>query len=187
MDLDELSDVQLLRLFLSGKQGAYEVLMRRHEDKIFGLAMRMTGNRSDALDATQDTFVTAFRKAKTFKGQAAFGTWLYRIGINTCHDLIRRRKLLPEPSEVVETNPASSQVEDPVIARVDLARALNRLANDYREALILYELAGLSYEEIARVQKVAIGTVKSRISRARDRLALEVEQTPRAQPSKEPT
>ncbi|MDQ3984996.1 MAG: sigma-70 family RNA polymerase sigma factor [Actinomycetota bacterium] len=186
MDLDELTDAQLLRLFLSGRDGAYEVLMRRHEEKIFVLALRMTGNRSDALDATQDTFVAAFRKAKTFRGQASFGTWLYRIGINTCRDLIRRRNRLPEPSEIID-NPASTRIEDPVVARVDLARALDRLTEDYREALIMYELAGFSYEEIARAQKVAVGTVKSRISRARDRLASELEQTTRTQPSKETT
>ena len=97
MDLEDLTDEALLDRFHRGAQEAYPVLMRRHEDRIFGLALRMTGDRSDALEATQDTFISAFRQAGSFRGDSSFGTWLYRIGINACRDLLRKRRRLPEP------------------------------------------------------------------------------------------
>lgn len=179
MDLEELPDEALLREYLKGAQSAYRILMRRHEERIFALAMRMTGDRSDALEATQDTFVAAFRQADKFRGEASFGTWLYRIGINASRDLLRKKRRLPEPvadpSEVVD-RADHRRIEDTVVDRVDLARALHNLPEEYRQAVVLHDLGGVPYDEIAAIAEVPIGTVKSRISRGRRRLAEAMEQ-----------
>ena len=180
MDLDRLSDEELLEEFTRGREIAYQTLMRRHEDRIFSLAYRMTGDRSDALEATQDTFISAFKQAHKFRGEASFGTWLYRIGINACRDLLRKRKRLPEPvadpSDEVRTATMESAEVEAVARRVDLSRALAALPEEYRRAVALHDLGGFPYEEIASIAKVPIGTVKSRISRGRRMLAEFLEQ-----------
>jgi RNA polymerase sigma-70 factor (ECF subfamily) len=183
------SDEALLEVFLRGQESAFTELVRRHEDRIFALALKMTGNRSDALDATQDTFIQCFRQAAKFRGESAFGTWLYRIGINSCRDLLRKRKRLPAlEDEVPEADPPSDRgpsIEDAVSARLDLRTALAALNEDYREAVALHDLGGVPYEEIATMTGVSIGTVKSRISRGRKRLAELLEQQGGAKTSKE--
>jgi RNA polymerase sigma-70 factor (ECF subfamily) len=184
--LGEQRDEDLLGLFLKGNEGAFAELMRRHEDRIFGLACRIVGDRADALDATQETFVSAFRQASSFRGQAAFSTWLYRIGINACRDLLRKKKRLPEPQEeILLPQTGVSSDADTVSLRVDLARALASLPEDYREAVLLHDVGGVPYEEIALLTSVAIGTVKSRISRGRRKLASLLEQPSTSQASKE--
>lgn len=161
--------------------------MRRHEDKIFGLAFRMTGNRYDALDATQEAFISAFRNAKKFKGNSAFSTWLYRIAINACTDLLRRRQR-QVPVEDVDTGQTSSRaVDEDVPLRLDLQRALAELGPDHREAVLMHDVGGYPYEDIAALTGVELGTVKSRISRGRKKLAEILEQRDPRQPSKETT
>ena len=188
MDLEDLSDEALLREHLNGTTSAYQILMRRHEERIFGLVLRMTGDRSDALEATQDTFIAAFRQAAKFRGESSFGTWLYRIGINAARDLLRKNQRLPEPiadpsdkEEVVDER----RLEDAVIGRIDLARALARLSEEYRQAVVLHDLGGVPYEEIAAIAEIPIGTVKSRISRGRRMLAQALEQPSERGASKE--
>src|SRR6266487_3842416 len=102
-DLEALSDEELVRRFVSdGVTDAVEVLLRRHQDRVFGLAFRILGNRADALDAAQEVFVGVFRKARSFRHQSAFTTWLYRLTVNACNDLARRRSRSPQPAESVE-------------------------------------------------------------------------------------
>ena len=168
----ERTDEELLEQFKRGDESAFSLLVRRHEGRIFGLAMRMMGERADALDATQDTFVAAFRRAADFRGDSSFATWLYRIGINSCKDLLRKKQRTPTPVDEIREEPANpSSVEDFVTARVDLANALAQLPEEYREAVCMHDLGGIRYEEIASLTGVNIGTVKSRISRGRRRLA----------------
>jgi RNA polymerase sigma-70 factor (ECF subfamily) len=174
-ELETLSDEDLLGRFVAGSEEAFSVLVRRHEDRLFALALRMTGERADAFDAVQDTFVHAFRRASSFRGESAFGTWLYRIGINTCKDLLRKRQRLPQPEEDLAEQSAGPGLEpgidDAVSRRIDVARALQALPPEYREAVALHDLTGAPYHEIAAITEVSIGTVKSRISRGRRRLA----------------
>ncbi len=144
--------------------------MRRHEDSVFNIAFRMTSNRTDALDATQDTFVTLYRRAASFRGDSAFTTWLYRIAINTCHDLLRRRNRAL-PTDHIEEPATTRSHEDPASAQVDVARALARIPEEYRVAVVMHDIGGATHEEIATTLGVAIGTVKSRISRGRRALA----------------
>jgi RNA polymerase sigma-70 factor, ECF subfamily len=184
---DDRSDEELFAAFVAGDGRAFTPLMQRHEDRIFALAMKMTGDRNDALDATQETFVTAFRRAHQFRGESAFATWLYRIGINACHDVLRKRKRTPDPVEEPQASETLrvEAVDEGVALRIDLARALAALPSEYREAVTLHDLGGLSYEEIARVGGTKLGTVKSRISRGRRLLAAALEQPAPTPPSKE--
>lgn len=173
-------DHDLLKDAVNGDDAAFAELMTRHEDRIFALALRMMGQRDDALDATQDAFVAAFRRAGSFRGDAAFSTWLYRIAINTCKDALRKKARTPSPEresddEGGRADPTPSP-EAAAVTRIDVARALAALPEDYREAVVLHDLAGVSYEDIATATGVAVGTVKSRISRGRRKLARSMEQ-----------
>jgi len=180
----ELSDRELLRNFVAGDAASFDALMRRHEDRIFGLSMRMMGNRHDALDATQEAFIAAFKNATKFKGDAQFSTWLYRIAINACTDLLRRKKRLV-PTEEVEVEDRGYRIENDVPLRIDLAKALAQLSPDHREAVLLHDVGGFPYEDIAGLTGVELGTVKSRISRGRKKLAQLLEHPAPRAPSKE--
>jgi len=169
------TDQELVARSVAGEQAAFTQLMRRHEDRIFSLALKMTGDRADALDATQDTFIAAYRQLPRFRGDSAFSTWVYRIGINACKDLLRRRNrhaFASEEDDLVATVPdRGPRIDEGVALRMDLAAALRSLPDDYREAVCLHDIGGTPYEEIAVLTGVAVGTVKSRISRGRRRLA----------------
>src|SRR3981081_2414765 len=169
-DLEALGDEELVRRFVSdGLSDAVDVLLRRHQDRVFGLAYRILGNRADALDASQEVFVVVFRKAASFRHQSAFATWLYRLTVNACNDHARRRSRLPQPAEVVDV--ASPDAIGRADDRLAIAGAMRRLPLEQRTAVIMRDLLGLSYEEIAQATDTAVGTVKSRISRGRAALA----------------
>lgn len=168
------SDHDLLHAFLEGDNDAFSGLMERHEDRIFGLCLKMLHNRSDALEASQEIFITAFRRASSFRGDSAFGTWLYRIGINHCKDVLRKRKDVLYESDQLEierVDPRQRGVDETAALRLDLSRALAELPGDYREAVVMHDLGAVPYEEIAAITGVPVGTVKSRISRGRRQLA----------------
>ena len=165
-----MTDEDLVRRFVSDGLGdAVDVLLRRHQDRVLGLAYRILGNRADALDASQEVFVAVFRKAASFRHQAAFTTWLYRLTVNACNDHARRRSRLPQPAEAVDvaSPDAIARADD----RIAIAGAIARLPFEQRTAVVMRDLLGLSYEEIAGATGSAVGTVKSRISRGRAALA----------------
>ena len=169
-DLEEQADELLVAAFVeSHDQRALEILLARHESRVFGIAYRILGNRADALDATQDVFLTVFRKARSFRGQAAFTTWLYRLTTNACHDIGRRKARTPLPVETLP-EPGPGQSGDPT-NRVGVEQALGALPEDQRAAVVMRDLYDLTYEEIAEATGVPVGTVKSRIARGRLRLA----------------
>lgn len=178
------SDEELLSSFLHGDEFCFQELMGRHEQKVFAVALKITGSRADAMDAAQEAFVTAFRRAESFRGEAAFGTWLYRIAINAAKDVVRKRKPTEElPGEAGWVSQA--RVDDTVALQMDLAAALRDLPDEYREAVVMHDLGGIPYEQIAEATGVRIGTVKSRISRGRRRLAELMEPGADAAASKE--
>jgi RNA polymerase sigma-70 factor (ECF subfamily) len=184
------SDHDLLQSFLEGDNDAFSGLMERHEDRIFGLCLKMLHNRSDALEASQEIFITAFRRAASFRGDSAFGTWLYRIGINHCKDVLRKRKDLLLESDQLEIERVDTRqrgVDEAAALRLDLSRALAELRDDYREAVVMHDLGGVPYEEIATVTGVPVGTVKSRISRGRRQLGRLLEQAEGVDTSKDQT
>ena len=180
------TDEQLVARLRGGDEGAFTELMRRHEDRIFGLALSITGDRNDALEATQETFLTLWRKAHSYRGNARFGTWLYRIGINASRDQLRRRARQPLLDEE-PTQEAAPDATETVPLRLDLVRALEHLPDEYREAVVMHDVGDIPYEEIAHITGVALGTVKSRISRGRRLLAQTMEPVKPPKPSKDTT
>jgi RNA polymerase sigma-70 factor (ECF subfamily) len=155
-----------------GDLDAFERLVRAHQDRVYGLAYRITGNHEDANDAAQDAFVKAFQALRQFREDAAFSTWLHRIATNAALDLVRRRPASP-PADLPLDLAAPGGPEDDA-HRHEVQRrvyaALGRLPAEFRVAVVLRDLQGLAYDEIARVLRVPIGTVRSRISRAREAL-----------------
>jgi len=167
-------DTALLERFLAGDQEAFNALMRAHEDRVFAIALRMMRNRDAALDATQETFLTLYRKADRFHHQSAFSTWLYRVTINTCYDQLRKQKRrqadpLPEINDPPDAHSADELMGAEL--RPDLARALQALPEDFRTAVVLSDFEGHSLETVAAILEVPVGTVKSRLFRGRRLLA----------------
>ena len=152
-----------------GDRWAFEQLVERHQQRLFNLAARTLGSVDDAADAVQEAFVRAWLGLPRFRGGSLFSTWLYRIALNAAHD--QRAKRRTEPLDETR-EPADPQ--DAFLASelsTALQAALNELDDDYRVAVVLYDVLGCSYGEIASLTDVPEGTVKSRIFRGRSRLA----------------
>ena len=167
--LREQDDRQLIRLHVEGDPDAFGEIFRRHRDRMWAVALRTTGDRELAADCVQDAFISAFRRAGSYRGEAAVTTWLHRIVVNACLDRLRRDRAtseLPE-RELPDRHDEHSVVE----ARLDVRQALERLPEGQRLALVLVDMHGLQVSEAAAVLGVAEGTVKSRCSRGREALA----------------
>jgi RNA polymerase sigma-70 factor (ECF subfamily) len=168
------SDVDLISLVANGQASALDELMRRHEDLVFAVCLRIMGSREAALDATQETFLTVFRKADRFRAEAAFTTWLYRVATNTCFDLLRkakRRRTEPIPEYL---DPVDVSAVDPFISvelKPSIEDALMAIPVDYRAAVVLSDIHGLGIAEISDALEIPAGTVKSRVFRGRRLLA----------------
>jgi RNA polymerase sigma-70 factor, ECF subfamily len=187
-ELSQVADEELVDRFVRGDEPAFTELMQRHEDRVFAMAVRITGDRSDALDATQEAFISLYRRAASFRGESSFTTWLCRIALNAAYDVVRKRRPVQEASDdLVEEDIGAEGVEGQVGMRSDIADALAQLPAEYREAVAMHDLADISYQDIAAATGVSLGTVKSRISRGRGRLAELLEPSYRAGTSKEQT
>ena len=172
-------DHALVEAAAAGDAAAAEALIRRYQVRMFNFARTMTANDADAEDVAQETFLRAFRGLGRFRGESSFKNWLYRIATNVARThLGKRSRQGPvwdrrvEADDVAEhqlTDQAET-AEDSMVRRDALDRALSTLSEDLRMALVLHDVEGLEYREIARVLRVPIGTVMSRIFRARKRL-----------------
>ena len=168
------TDIELVGRVVSGDHDAFDAIMRQHEDRVFSVCLRITGDRDLALDATQETFLTVFRKAGQFKGDAALGTWIYRIAVNTCYDQLRRakrRKTDPIPDHLDPVDVTAESAIDSAALRPEIRAALDGLPADFRAAIVLSDIEGMSMSEVAHVLGVPAGTVKSRLYRGRRLLA----------------
>lgn len=164
-------DGPLLDAARAGDRDALDALLRRHYDRIHALCRRLTGNDADALDATQDALIAIVRGLPRFHAGARFSTWAYRVATNACLDELRRRRRRPLPGlPAVEHHPMTSPATA-VEARVDIDRALASISPEFRAPVVLRDLCGLDYAEIAEVLDVPAGTVRSRIARGRAALA----------------
>lgn len=167
-------DARLLARVARGDHEAFNQVMNAHEDRIFSVCLRIMGNRDKALDATQDTFLTVFRKAGQFKGEAAAGTWIYRIAVNTCYDLIRkekRRRADPLPEGFDRPDVQAEAVIESAAVRPEIQEALAHLPPEFRAAIVLSDIEGMSLPDVAKALAVPVGTVKSRVFRGRRLLA----------------
>lgn len=168
------TDHELMQLVVSGSRQAFDEIMRNHEDRVFSVCMRIMSDRERALDATQDTFLTVFRKAGQFKGDSALGTWIYRIAVNTCYDQIRKAKRQRTeflPDHLDPSDPSAQDAVDSAAVRHEIQYALSTLPVEFRAAVVLCDIEGMSIPETARALGVPTGTVKSRLFRARRLLA----------------
>jgi RNA polymerase sigma-70 factor, ECF subfamily len=162
------TDADLVSRAQAGRLDAFEELVRRHRLGTYRVALRMLGDEGDAEDATQDAFVQAWRNLAGFRADAAFSTWMYRIVTNRCLNMLRARRRtspLPEDREAPASRP--DRIAEGRWQVEDLKRAIGRLTPEQRAPLVLRELEGCSYEEIAEVLDVSISAVKSRLHRAR--------------------
>lgn len=162
-----------------GDAYAFEQLISAHENKMYAVALRMCGNREDAQDCLQEAMLRVYRAMSGFKGQSSFSTWVYRITMNSCLDELRRRKsrtatsldaMLENgfaPSDEGDTPEQSSLRSE---QRRALEQAIAKLPEDMRAAIVLRDIQGCSYDEIAEALNANVGTIKSRISRGREKL-----------------
>ena len=184
---NESTDKELVKRVQKGDKGAFDLLVLKYEHKIVNLVMRYVRDPEQALDITQEAFIKAYRALPRFRGDSAFYTWLYRIAVNTAKNYLaaqRRRPMdieldLQDPeqyglhaklkeSDTPEGLALSQELQD------TLERAIAALPDDLRQAIILRELDGMSYEEIAQTMECPVGTVRSRIFRARDAIGKRV-------------
>ena len=152
-------------------------MLRNHHDRIHALCRRITGNDADASDATQESLISIVRGLHRFDGRASFSTWSYRVATNACLDELRRRRRRPDPGlpELERADDAGDAgrpaFDEALSDRLDVDAALTRLPMEFRAAVVLRDVCGLDYAEIAEVLDVPAGTVRSRIARGRAQLA----------------
>lgn len=178
-----MNERELVSMAQEGDAGAFEQLVMAKQKMIYNYCFRMVGDREDALDLTQEVFLRAYKSLVFFKAESSFTTWIYRLAGNACIDFLRKNSRKKTVSLYVVNNegeedimqipdgalPPDKQAERRESCEA-IARGLNLLGNDQRQILILREINGLSYGEIAEALEISEGTVKSRLSRARREL-----------------
>ncbi|GIH75323.1 RNA polymerase sigma factor SigM [Planobispora longispora] len=169
-----MSDADLLNRHIAGDPHAFSEIVKRHRDRMWAVALRTLGDPDEAADAVQDAFVSAYRKAESFRGEAAVTTWLHRIVVNACLDRMRRKSVRPvADDELIEAAERDTPVPDQTAERevsMEVSSALKLLPADQRAALVLVDMMGYSVEDAAHVLQVPSGTVKSRCARGRAKL-----------------
>ncbi len=167
------TDEALVRRAQRGDRAAFDELVVRHRDRLYAVTLRLTRHQADAEDALQETFLNAYRGLGRFGGRSRVSTWLYRIAVNASYDLVARRRSRETSLDAdAATEPAAPG--DPFeqdAQRRALERALAGLSDEFREAVVLSDIAGLGAEEAAELLGVPAGTVKSRVYRGRALLA----------------
>ncbi|MCL2436959.1 MAG: RNA polymerase sigma factor [Clostridiales bacterium] len=180
-DIDQ-TEKELIQKAKQGDQDSFEALILSCKEKAYNIALRYMQNEEDALDAVQESFIKIFRHLPKFNEQSRFDTWVYRIVVNACNDMLRKSKKM----KVIDTVYKNEEDEDIAFEIADKApgpdgllekkeeseyivQCLDKLSTEYKEVLILRDLNGFSYDEIASILDCSIGTVKSKISRARQK------------------
>ena len=169
-------DLALVERCRQGDLAAFEEIYRAHSAKLYSLAVRMLGNPADAEDLLQEIFLSAHRKLEGFRGDAALGTWLYRLATNQCLDYLRSRAAKTSQmtgtidDEIGLSDASSRGLAERTVAKMDLERALAQLPEGARAAFVLHDVQGLEHREVAEVLGVAEGTSKSQVHKARLKL-----------------
>ena len=184
---NESTDKVLVKRVQKGDKGAFDLLVLKYEHKIVNLVMRYVRDPEQALDISQEAFIKAYRALPRFRGDSAFYTWLYRIAVNTAKNYLAARRRRPIDIELDLQDPEQyglhaklKETDTPEAITLSdelqeiLERAIEALPDDLRTAIILRELDGMSYEEIAQTMDCPVGTVRSRIFRARDAIGKKV-------------
>lgn len=181
LSMDASREERLISHAVAGDSAAFSELMSLHERRMYAVALRICSNREDAQDCLQDAMLRIYRSLGSFKGQSSFSTWVYRITMNTCLDELRRRKsrnatsldnLLDNGWSPSDGENAPEEYALASEQRRTIDRAIAALPEDMRSAVVLRDIQGFSYDEIAEMLEANIGTIKSRISRGREKLRL---------------
>lgn len=179
-----MEERELIRRAQGGDVAAFEQLINEHQKRIFSIAYRVAGNPDDAADMAQEVLVKIFKNINKFKGDSKFSTWIYRVATNTCLDELKRLKRHKAYSldqeletedgavsvDVEDTAPTPEQSAERKAIRSAVNSAIAKLGEEHKKVIILRDIQGFSYEEIAKMLNCSDGTVKSRISRARAQL-----------------
>lgn len=193
----EIEELQCIRKAAQGDAAAFEELVVRYQGQVFNLCLRMTADAEDAADLTQEAFVKVWKSLDTFQFDAAFSTWLYRLASNCCLDFLRSKKRRPTVSLTMETEEEDEQTldvsddaptpEEAAISKEEretLRLAMQSIDAEQRQILTLRVVNDLSYSDIARVLGIREGTVKSRLSRARESLRKKLTEIGNKRPSR---
>jgi RNA polymerase sigma factor (sigma-70 family) len=177
------NEMLLIEEAKSGDDASFELLIQNCKTKAYNTALRFMKDEEDAMDALQESLVKVFRHLDQFKGECKFDTWVYRIVVNTCNDLLRKDNHLKKcdslyrddengehVKEIRDTSPSPDELLDSKETAEYVLTCLNRMKAEQREVIILRDIQGFTYEEISSILGCTIGTVKSRINRARLRL-----------------
>ncbi|AQS59697.1 sigma-70 family RNA polymerase sigma factor [Desulforamulus ferrireducens] len=178
-----LEDQLLVERSKKGDREAFEHLVQLYEQKVYTIAYRLMGNHADAADLAQDAFIKIYQALPNFRGDSSFSTWIYHITVNVCRDELRKRQRRPTVSlddnngegnnytyEIRSTAPGPEEMLDRSETQAMIQQCLDSLSDDYRTILVMREIQELAYEEIAEILGCSLGTVKSRLSRARQAL-----------------
>ena len=174
-----MTEMELVHAAAGGSEEAFGELVHQYENKVYHLALRLCGNPEDASDVAQEAFLSAWKGLPNFRGESGFTTWLYRLVNNAAIDHLRRTKKQrcdvslddeDSPLDAADTAPGPQETAEVSELQKAVADGLLQMNEDHRQVLVLREIRQLSYEEISRVVQLDLGTVKSRISRARNSL-----------------
>ncbi len=169
------ADLELVGRIRAGDGTAFEVLYRQHATRLYNLASRMTGAKGEADDLLQDIFLLAYRKMASFRGESSLGTWLYRLAMNHCLDVLRNRQTRMGQQTDSLDEPDATPVTSPVpvlsaVSRIDLERAIQALPPACRAAFLLHDVEGFGHQEVGAMLGVSEGTSKSQVHKARMRI-----------------
>jgi len=174
--MTEGEDRELVERFARGESRAFDTIVEKYEQRVYAIALRMTGNVEDARDAMQDVFISALRALRSFRGDAQLSTWIHRVAVNASLDVLRKRKRhVAQPLEEAGERPSDDVGPEDAAARaaraVEVQRALQAVSEEHRAVLVLHDLQDLDYAETAAALDIPVGTVKSRLHRARSEMA----------------
>jgi len=170
MEMDKAEDYALIDRFLSGAEEAFDMLVRRHQNRVINIVYSLTGQNPHAQDIAQEVFIKVYSNLGTFEKKAAFSTWLYRITVNTTYNYLKARREhvslddIQEPEDSRKTSLAELEQKE---RQGLISKAIESLPFKYRKILVLKDIEGLAYIDIAKVVGCRIGTVESRLFRAR--------------------
>ena len=180
-----VTDIELVNRFKKGEDEIFAELVKRYQKKVYNTTYRMLGNKEDASDLAQESFLKVYKNLHRFQGRSSFSTWLFKITANLCRDELRKRQRDLDTSSLSKTLELNEGEVEPQIAddtfnpekislnqemRFKIQEVINRLPLKQKEVIVLREIQGFTYEKIAEILDIALGTVKSRISRARRKM-----------------
>ncbi len=180
----EFNEAEILEQCKQGNRAAFNVLVETYQSKIINMAYGMLSSQEDAYDAAQEVFIKVYRNLDRFEGKSSLSTWIYRITVNVCNDFLRKRtrtaptvSIYPDsdddddrPMELKDSAPTPHERVEMTETQELVRKALDELSDEFKTVITLYDLEGLSYDEISEILKCPVGTIKSRLNRARKAL-----------------